>query len=314
MRRLLLVAVLGMSCHGIPTYDVHIQWTFGGQSCVAAGVSTVQIQLLGYQLAQTTYNCADVVNGVDLGPFGPGNFAIAFAGFDAAGNLIFLNQTVITVVMKKNNAPEVFALNAVAQTGFIDLFWTFGGQTCAAAGVSTVTVDLDGTRVTDANGSTQLPCTAQGIDGASVGPLLSGSHTFAVFGQGSTQSFGGSTTFAATAGIEQGDTIDLPAVPQPASAQVSWTFGGTHSCADIQADHVQVVLSGPQGAVMAGQLPCQTNGVVATGMTIQDIPNGTATVNVNGIRQRTTIYSGSAQATFAAPNATQVQVDAEPTH
>src|SRR5439155_1537957 len=66
--------------------------------------------------------------------------------------------------------------------GDVQVFWTFAGQTCQHAGVTSVRINLDGQFVTDQSGILDLPCSSRGIDGTSISPLTPGTHSLYLVG------------------------------------------------------------------------------------------------------------------------------------
>jgi hypothetical protein len=315
MRRLFFLAALALAC-GQPRADVEIDWTFGGQACDAAGVSLIQIDVGGIALSPDSFQCSDAPVGVDLGLFLDGPYAVTITGYDSTGEVTYLGEQLISVEGQSRN---VFTIDSTAQTGTVTLLWTFGGASCDAAGIKIVSVELDGQPLTDESGSSALSCSSNGTGGITVGPLLAGSHSFSFFADGATQSFQLDQDIAVTVGEDANVPVNLPgSSAEPASALVSWTFNSTHDCSDAGVDNI-VVLMDPNadgsGGTAVGQTTCASGRGTAVSMTIFNVPDGRHSFGVRGTSNNLlTYYTHVPVSTvFAAPNQTNVAVDAEPT-
>src|SRR5262249_35803002 len=116
-----------------------------------------------------------------------GSYTVTVTGFDADGNVIYQTTQPINVRHGVNN---VFTIDAAPTTGTATLHWTFGGRSCAAAGVTAVQISVDNAVITDTGG---FPCTNPGpsgmVDGSTIGPLSPGSHTFGLAAHGSNGAY-----------------------------------------------------------------------------------------------------------------------------
>jgi len=300
----ILVLALGSLACEPARRDVQVNWTFaGGQSCAAVGVATIEIDINGEYIPNNQFACgsgSSLATGVDLGRFLTGRYEIVITGFDANQNPTYLLDTEIDVVASQN--PNVFDLDVplfAAQPGGegeLTLLWTFDGKSCAQAGVSTVNVKLDGTLVTDDNGNADLPCTEGAVDGVTIGPVDSGTHTVTVTATGSDQT---NYSVSLSANVADQEETQLAAAlvssnssSGTATAELSWSFAGM-SCAQAQVDSVHVLVDGTD----TGAVACTTSGV--DGASVAGVSAGAHTISIQAIRGT----GGSAQLVYATAGA-----------
>jgi hypothetical protein len=196
--------------------EVQVNWTFGGGSCSAASVATIEIDIDGEYLSPNQFSCSDatgnLTTGADLGRFLAGGYYVTVTGFAASGNPTY--QTSQQIFVHENQSPNVFAIDVQPYVstgngqGDLILLWTFGGASCSAAGVSSVNVSIDGTAVTDFRNDPALPCNDRGTDGVEIGPIPSGSHAVTI---GATSTSG--VVYSATLSATIADNIQTTLTP-----------------------------------------------------------------------------------------------------
>jgi hypothetical protein len=209
--------------------EVQVNWTFGGGSCSAASVATIQIDIDGEYLSPNQFNCSDatgtLTTGADLGRFLAGGYYVIITGFAANGNPTY--QTAQQIFVHENQSPNVFNIDVQPYVstgngqGDLILLWTFGGASCSASGVSSVNVSIDGTAVTDFRNDPALPCNDRGTDGVEIGPIPSGNHAVTI---DATSSSG--VVYSATLSATIADNIQTTLAPNLSASSTS-TDGGT---------------------------------------------------------------------------------------
>jgi hypothetical protein len=301
------LAVAATGCGDPKRGDVEVNWTFAGQNCVQAGVHVIQIDVANELLTPNRYFCTDpadgsVRTGAVLESFLPGTYRITITGLDRSEAILYQTTQDFTVHFGNNVVPiDVQALPSAS----ISLDWSFGGQTCAEAGVTVVHVGIDGVVVTDAQtGSTDLPCTAGGIDGTQITELTPGTHRLALVGlRGGQPSYWlQSLTATLAAKADALVRVDLPAgTPTFATADVAWdalqsgggfALGaqGAMTCSEAQVDTVSIRLDpNPDGTagILLNDVPCATfdaGGNEFDGALVSPISAGTHTFAIDGIR------------------------------
>src|SRR5712691_10260680 len=300
MAGLAALAALSSGCGDPRRADVQVFWTFAGQTCQQAGVDVVQVDIANELLTPNRFFCTDPTDGslrvgVDLGAFLLGTYDLTLTGFDAGGAILYRSSRQFTV----QGDTELHVDLQPAAAGTISLNWTFGGLTCALAGVTSVRMSVDGGLITDQSGSVDVACSAGGVDGTSISPLAPGVHRVDLVGiRGGQPSYALQNVRVSVA--DRADTnvqVDLqPAQPTFATADVSWdalasgggfVLGtqGAMTCDEAQVDVVRVALDpnsdGTRGTV-AAQVACDTNGV--EGAQVSPIPAGIHTFAISGIR------------------------------
>ena len=319
MRRLILTAALATAAAACaPTREpVEVDWTFGGKSCADAGVSTITIDMDGERLTPNTFTCQEAGQGVALGTFLLGPYTVTVSGYDQDNNLIY--QTTATIQVQRGQ--NKFLIDAKPTTGTATLDWTWGGQTCAAAGVTSVQISVDNSVITGAQG---FPCTNSGVDGATIGPLSPGNHTIALaaYGAGSSYYAVDNVVVNVAAGFDTPVQVNVPAAqPTTASADVRWTFGSTGlNCQQVGVDHIWIYFDPPAtgswSKALIADTPCAgMGGAPVTELSIVDVPDGQHTFAIQGTRNNNLTYYTHHPVTtlFTAPFTTNVDVTAEPT-
>jgi len=295
------VAALGSGCGDPARGTIRVNWTFGGQSCLAAGVHTIQIDIAHELLNPNQFSC-DLGGGAIAGGAAPdgaflaGTYTLTISGLDANGAILYQTQQDITV-QRGDNVYQIDVQRVPG--GSISLDWTFGGLTCAQAGVTSVRISVDGVLITDQAGSVDVACSAGGVDGTSISPLSPGAHRVDLVGiRGGQPSYALQNVQVSVA--DRTDTnvqVDLqPAQPTFATADVSWdalasgggfVLGtqGAMTCDEAQVDVVRIALDpnlDGTGGTVVGQVACDTNGV--EGAQVSPIPAGIHSFAISGIR------------------------------
>lgn len=288
MRRLLILGLLSLAAACGPSRaEVEVDWTFGGLSCVDAGVDRIEFSIAGEVLSPDHFSCTQATVGASLGSFLNGNYQLTVSGFDAAGNLVYQTTQTIQVRGTRTNVFPVDLPQVAQVTGDVTLHWTFGGKSCAAAGIAVVHVSVDNQVITDGNNSPDLPCASAGVDGTTITPLSQGQHSFDLVGVDSA----GNAKYAlngflvtVAAGQNTIASPDLaPAAPTTASANLTWTFDGK-SCAAATVDHVTIFVdpdAAGNGGTNAGTVPCNTSGT--DGASVDGLTRGTHSFAIQGI-------------------------------
>ncbi len=186
MRRMLILSLAAAAaCGGPSRSDLIIDWTFEGKSCADAGVAEIHFAIANEVLSPDRFTCDQAAGGVDLGSFLVGDYQLTITGFDGAG--VQTHQVVQTLQVRgRSGGRDEIAVDVprVANSTTADLTWTFSpGPDCATANVQQVTIYIDpnpdGTGGTNAG---TVACSTMGTQGASIAPLTSGTHTFAIVG------------------------------------------------------------------------------------------------------------------------------------
>jgi hypothetical protein len=318
VRRILLLTALFAAACAPAREDVEVDWTFGGKACDAAGVATIQVDIAGEVLTPDHFSCHDASFGADLGTYLVGNYSITITGLDANNTIIY--QTTQTIQVR-GGGKQTFTIDVPPTTGEVTLHWTFGGKSCAAAGITVVHASVDNQVLLGSNNSPDLPCSQGGIDGTTVGPLSAGSHSFDLVGVDST----GTARYAlnsymVTVVVGQNVVVapDLtPAAPTTASANLKWSFDGK-SCALAGVTQVQIfidpIADGTGGtSVINGTVPCDTAGTDGASF---DVLSGYHTFAIYGINNNVLLYRthhppSNPTPYFAVGLVTNVQVSAE---
>lgn len=322
MRRIpLLMLILAAACEPLRE-EVVVNWTFGGKSCDAAGVATIQVDIAGEALSPNSFSCAAASQGADLGSYLTGDYQLTVSGLDAAGALAYQSTSTLQVRRGGTNSFTVDVTQLPPTTGDVTLNWTFNGQTCAQAGITVVHVSADNQVILGANNSPDLPCTASNnLDGATIGPFSAGAHTFDLVGLDS----GGTARYAlnsfqvtVVAGQNTPGAPNLaPASPTTAEADLTWTFssgGPAMSCAAAGVTQVRIFVdpdAGGNGGTDAGTVPCDTSGT--DGASVSPLSPGNHSFAVYGINNGHLLYRTHVPPTryFAVGLITNVPVSAE---
>jgi hypothetical protein len=329
MAGLAAVAALGSGCGDPARGNLRVDWTFGGQSCQAAGVHTIQVDIAHELLTPNQFSCdlggGAIAAGANLGTYLAGRYTLTVTGLAADGAVLYQSHQDIAV----QRGDTVIQIDVQrVPGGSISLNWTFGGLTCAQARVTSVRMSVDGVLITDQAGSVDVACSAGGIDGTSISPLAPGSHRIDLVGVRGAQPSYWLPNVQATV-TDRADTnvrVNLPlSQPTFATADLSWdalasgggfALGtlGAMTCAEAQVDVVSISLDpnpNGSGGTPAGEVACDTGGV--EGAQVAPIPAGTHTFAISGIRGSTVVYRTlhPASARFELGLLSNVDVDAD---
>ncbi len=150
----------------IANSDITLLWTFAGQGCTASGVANVSITIAvapGSSQTQTTVVPCDYsgTDGATIQNFSAGSYPFTVEGLDARNNPMFQGQGTAYVdgQTSVSIAMDLTPLQTTATTGALSIGWTFGQQSCAAAGVDHIHVALfDSTGNAVANSDQTVLC------------------------------------------------------------------------------------------------------------------------------------------------------------
>src|SRR5437763_16750816 len=136
----------------------------------------------------------------------------------------------------------------------VEVDWTFGGVSCADAGVATIQIDVDG-QVLDPK---QFTCDQAGR-GAALGEFLTGPYTLTVTGFDGD----GNVVYQTTQGIQVrhgvSNVFSIDAAPTTGSATLHWSFAGK-SCAAAGVTSVQISVDDTVITDASG-FPCSSGGI-----------------------------------------------------
>ncbi|HZR11340.1 MAG TPA: hypothetical protein VFA79_22330 [Myxococcales bacterium] len=160
------------------------------------------------------------------------------------------------------------------------VYWTFGGLSCADAGVATIRVDIAHEVLTP----NQFTC-AQASQGASLGTYLNGDYQLTVSGldANGTLAYQSSQTLSVRSGKDNTFPIDVPAVAATSGdVTLHWSFAGrTCAQAGITVVHASVDNTVLTDASDNPNLPCSQSGV--DGTTVSPLTPGQHTFDLVGI-------------------------------
>ncbi|HUB05972.1 MAG TPA: hypothetical protein VMB50_03180, partial [Myxococcales bacterium] len=198
-----------------------------------------------------------------------GATAYQAAGEAAAQTAVYQAQGSATV-QAGGSAPVSATLAAVPGAlgaSQLTFQWTFGGQSCATAGVSQVTLTVSAPGDPSAPDQAVLPCTdGAGADGTAVAGLAAGSYPFVVAATGASATYHGSGTVHVDGLPADALAVDVPLASEASatgSLAITWTLGAP--CADGGVDHVHVFLVDPQGAIASDATGATTEQTLACG-------------------------------------------------
>ena len=207
-----------------PSSDIEFLWTFDGKSCVQASVAQVVITMPGQQLQQPVQPCAlpnstQIEGGAIVHGFAPGSYPFELRGEDGSGNVlyqgsgtVYVNGTGTTIV--NIDLPAV-ANPPSQQAGKLTLDWTFGGQSCTAAGVDHVHVTLQDSTGAAVQGTDQTVLCSQYPNGLAYDSLAPATYWLDIQGIASAKVTYQTVNYqvAVVAGSNATDTIDVSKVP-----------------------------------------------------------------------------------------------------
>jgi hypothetical protein len=296
----LAAAALAGGCADPIRAPLQVHWTFAGQTCKAAGVDVIQVDIPHELLTPNQFDCigsdGQMRIGADLGNFLLGNYSITVSGLTSQGSILYQTTQAFTV-QDTDNVVTVDAARAAA--GSVTLLWSFSGLSCAQAGITSVQISLDGAVVVDAANNPNIACSAGGTEGTQISPIAPGTHTFDLVALHNGQPLYALANLqvAVVSGQDTSLHVDLPASsPTFATAELSWdalisTGGfapgalGALTCSEAQVDRVQIFidpLPDGTGGTPTGSVNCTTNGI--SGAEVSPITAGTHSFSITGIR------------------------------
>lgn len=218
---------------GDGTGSVILTWSMnGGEDCSTVGVTEVKVSVADLSISLP---CGDLgggnVAGTVLPRIPPGTQIFTLAGvgpvYDpdagvARSQTIFSSIFALDVAEESTNVTPVVDLQPVDTSGLggdLLLLWSFGGQTCAQAEVSEMTIVLDGlARLVDggfmASGQElTVPCHSGGQDGTRILGLAQNLYSFPLSAHGPTEfpasAYVAAPTAYATGFTETTEHVDL---------------------------------------------------------------------------------------------------------
>ncbi|MFL5308952.1 MAG: hypothetical protein ACJ79H_00725 [Myxococcales bacterium] len=302
----LAAAVLGSACGDPGRGNLEVNWTFAGNSCLAAGVQTIQVDIAHELLTPNQFSCdlgaGSIAGGANLGTYLAGQYTLTISGLDQDGLLLYQTRQDVAI-HRGDNVLDVDVPRVPG--GSVSLDWTFGGLTCAQAGVTSVRMSVDGALIMDQAGSLDVACSANGVDGTSISPLAPGTHRIDLVGlRSGVRSYWLQNVQVSVANrTDTNAHVSLPVgQPTSATADVSWDAivsaggfapgtQGAMTCAEAQVDVVRIALDPSldgSGGTFAGQVACDAAGV--EGAQVSPIPAGTHSFSISAIRGSTVVY------------------------
>jgi hypothetical protein len=216
MRHARLTVLLGVVLSGAcvcvvqpTTGDLSIFYTFGGASCVAAGVDRIHLVASGDTQgdgATKTVTCAGFGQGLTLKDLVSDTYRVTVEGWDSAGNVLYASTPQhLNVVAGSDNQYDV---DAPAVVGDLTVYWTFNGVTsCSAAGVDTVDYYLYDPTGTQVDAAT-FACNSAGATWTALDPGQ-WSVDLDGFDAGGTKIYSGSGVTPVVAGQSNTYTVDM---------------------------------------------------------------------------------------------------------
>jgi len=203
---------------------VTLRWTFAGSTCAQAGVTAMNLSVDGNVITDAAGNpdipCTQASqDAAQISPLLAGSHSFDLVGLVNGAPSYAASVQSVAVQDGQDRQLPVDLPAAAPTTATADLQFSFGGLTCAAARVDTVRVRVDpfpdGTGGIDAG---EVPCNANGVDGAEVTGLSAGMHSFAILGIRGTQLVYATTRPPAARfeiGLHTSVAVDAPPVGSP---------------------------------------------------------------------------------------------------
>ena len=188
----------------------------------------------------------------------------------------------VTTMLKREGlwvALAAFTLSGcicvVPSQGDLTVFYTFGGETCAAAGVDAIRIDVLGVGSTTDSAALDVDCAAF-PEGATIKNLKLGRYEVTIEGW-----VGNELRYQETftdIQVKAGDNeYDLDVDSITGTLTLFWTFDGSGACGQVQ--DVRVMVTAPDGTLFDdARYPCSGKGV-----TYDFVPAGDYTVSMDGI-------------------------------
>jgi hypothetical protein len=184
----------------------------------------------------------------------------------------------------------------------VEVDWTFGGQTCADAGVDTIRIDVNGENLTQ----NQFTCAEAG-KGVDLGQFLTGPYTMTVTGLDSV----GNVIFQTTTVVHVvngSNVIVIDAAPTTGSATLRWSFAG-QTCDGAGVATVRISVDGQVITDLNNNpdLPCK--GTSFEGTTIAPLEPGGHTFSLAAHGASHDYAADNVSVTVAVGQDTNVPID-----
>src|SRR6267143_5032054 len=96
MAALAAAAAFGSGCGDPARGHLQVDWTFAGNSCLAAGVHTIQVDIAHELLTPNQFSCdlggGSIAAGANLGTYLAGRYTLTISGLGADGVLLYQTQ------------------------------------------------------------------------------------------------------------------------------------------------------------------------------------------------------------------------------
>jgi hypothetical protein len=167
-------------------------------------------------------------------------------------------------------------------SGELVVDWTFGGLTCADAGVATINMDVAG----EVLSPDHFSC-AQAPVGVSLGVYDAGDYQVTITGLDATGvvTHQITQTLRVVGGRNNEFALDVPRVAETTgSANMTWTFDGK-SCVGANVNKVTIFVdpdASGNGGINAGTVACSTMGT--DGASVEGLTPGTHTFAIQGLQ------------------------------
>ncbi len=234
--------------------DMNLDVTFAGQGCQDANVGSVRLTFVNPVFGQPEdFPCTDPQGLLIKVPsVPPDSYRIRLDAYDATNTSTITFSSAFSLNQTQTGSDE-FALDLVGTTEVVTDFTFAGyvhqdgttetGMTCQEAGVSTVSLSVDGQQ-----NFANLPChdASSGRDAASLTGIQPGNHDFTVDAFDSSGNKLYSSTFQ-NVSVQQGSnelTFDVLALQHATSGlKVAFTFGASESdCSGAGVQSVDFLL------------------------------------------------------------------------
>ena len=203
-------------------------------------------------------------------------------------------------------------------SGQLVVDWTFGGLSCADAGVDTIQMEVAG----EVLSPDHFSC-AQAPGGADLGVYYAGDYQLTLTGLDASGSITHQVTqtLRVVGGRKNEFAVDVPQVADTtiARAMLKWVFDNdpNKSCAAAGVDQVTIMVdpdSNGSGGINAGTVPCTAGNPDPAMQEVRPLSPGTHTFAILGSRGTTLIYRTHTPVSgfFAAGLTSNVTVKAEP--
>jgi hypothetical protein len=158
---------------------LQILWTFnGGQSCAAAGVTTVSVSVSGSTFNFYCYDPISGVQGATLYNVLAGTQTVTLTGFAGSQPLYRWSGNLLIYGGAYNTYRQdlAFTGNPGNNNSNVTFLWSFVGKNCNQSGVRNVTIQV--TDPIGGNVNQTVPCTQLNVDGAQVNSFAAGTYPF----------------------------------------------------------------------------------------------------------------------------------------